>query len=126
MIKESLIDYETALLLNRHSFAGEYHYEFHLSGTCLVSKEKGAIYSDIALPAPSISLVMKWLRDVHNYYIQVMLDNWVGAHCGYYVIIMKTDSDFGLQLYDEEEQVFYETPEKACEAALKYCLENLI
>lgn len=69
---------------------------------------------------------MKWLREVHHYYIQVMLDNWVGTHVGYYVIIRKTDSDFELALYDEEEQVFYETPEKAYEAAIKYLLKNII
>ena len=68
----------------------------------------------------------KWLMEEHHYYIQVMLDNLVGTHVGYYVIIMKTDSDFELALYDVEEQVFYETPEEASEAAIKYCLENLI
>lgn len=74
----------------------------------------------------SLHKAIKWLREEHHYYIQVMLDTFIGCHCGYYVVIMKTDSDFELALYDEVEQVFYETPEEACEAAIKYVLENLI
>lgn len=74
----------------------------------------------------SLYIAMKWLREEHHYYIQVMLDDWVGTHVGYYVVIKKTDSDFELALYDEVEQVFYDTPEEACEAGIKYCLEKLI
>ena len=77
--------------------------------------------------APTLQMAMKWLRDVHHYYIQVMLDSWAcGGHTGYYVVIQKTDSDFEMMLQDAVDDVFYKTYEQACEAAIKYCLENLI
>jgi hypothetical protein len=77
--------------------------------------------------APTIQMAMKWLREIHHYYIQVMLDSWAsGGHLGYYVVIQKTDSDFEMMLHDAVDEVFYQTYEEACEAAIKYCLENLI
>ena len=77
--------------------------------------------------APTLQRAMKWLREVHHYYIQVMLDGWAcGGHLGYYVVIQKTDSDFEMMLSDALDEVFYKTPEEACEAAVKYCLESLI
>lgn len=72
-------------------------------------------------------MAMKWLREEKHYYIQVMLDSWAcGGHLGYYVVIQKTDSDFEMMLQDAVVEVFYQTYEEACEAAIKYCLENLI
>ena len=56
-----------------------------------------------------------------------MLDSWAcGWHMGYYVVIQKTDSDFEMMLQDALDEVFYDTYEEACEAAIKYCLEKLI
>lgn len=56
-----------------------------------------------------------------------MLDSWaLGGHSGYYVVIQKTDSDFEMMLSDAFDEVFYDSEEDAVEAALKYCLENLI
>lgn len=68
--------------------------------------------------APTHQMAIKWLREVHNFYIWVepnhdeeglynahvkvgwWINNWAG--------------------------VGYKTYEQACEAAIKYCLENLI
>ena len=70
---------------------------------------------------------MKWLREVHHYYIQVMLDSWaLGDHCGYYVVLQKTDDPWEIMLSDVCDEVFYETPEEAWEAGIRYCLENRI
>ena len=79
------------------------------------------------IAAPTHQVAMKWLREVHHYYIQIMLDSWaLGDHSGYYVVIQKTDSDFEMMLQDAVDDVFYQTYEEACESAIKYCLENLI
>lgn len=132
MITEDYVSFETAKLLKENGFDEEcraYYVKSKECGIELFPTERSHNYNDNVYPrtsAPTLQMAMKWLREVHHYYIQIMLDNWVGIHVGYFVIIMKTDSDFGLQLYDEEEQVFYETPEKASEAAIKYSLENLI
>lgn len=77
--------------------------------------------------APTLQMTIKWLREVHHYYIQIMLDSWAcGGHMGYYVVIQKTDSDFEMMLQDKVDKVFYETPEEAAEDAIKYILEDLI
>lgn len=81
----------------------------------------------VYLSAPSQSLVLKWLRKVHNYYIQIMLDSWAcGGHLGYYVVIQNLKSDFEIMLQDVVDEVFYQTYEEAVEAAIKYTLKNLI
>ena len=134
MTTEDYVSFEIAKLLKEKGFdvygdgsygtATEIHREYSPVGKirdCSTSMPARTGY-----PAPTLQMTMKWLREVHHYYIQVMIDNWVGVHVGYYVIIMKTDSDFGFELYDEVEQVFYETPEEAYEAAIKYCLKNHI
>lgn len=77
--------------------------------------------------APTLWVAMKWLREVHHYYIQVMLDSWaLGSHTGYYIVIQKTDSNFEMMLQDVREIVFYDTPEEAAEDAIMYIVENLI
>ena len=79
------------------------------------------------LSAPTLQTARKWLRKVHHYYIQIMLDRWFnGGHSGYYVLIQKTDSKFEIRLSDKVDKVFYNEPEEAVEAGIKYCLENLI
>lgn len=117
-ITEDYCDFETAKLLK----------EKGMNESCFkhyVQKNNNDGTSE-AVTVCTLQMAMKWLREEHYYYIQVMLDKFVGCHCGYFVVIIKTDSDFELALYDVIEQVFYETPKEACEAAIKYCLENLI
>ena len=89
---------------------------------CNNRKEDANVYA-----APTLQMALKWLREVHHYYIQIMLDSWAcGGHMGYYVVIQKTDSDFDMMLQDVIDEVFYQTYEEACEAAIKYCLKTLI
>lgn len=148
MILEDYVSFETAKLLKEKGFPQEYD-EYH----SLVYNEKdyedeyevqrmvietrtvkaGTLSSyPIGVPepkcyCPTLQMAMKWLREIHHYYIQVMLDSWAyGGHMGYYVVIQKTDSDFEMMLQDAVDEVFYQTYEEACEAAIKYCLENLI
>lgn len=82
---------------------------------------------NVIAPHVSLQRAMKWLRKVHNLYIQVMLDSWAcGGHTGYYVVIQDITSHFEMMLQDDVDEVFYQTYEEACETAIKYCLENLI
>jgi len=65
------------------------------------------------------SVAMKWLREEHNIAIEI----WC---CDY-----KWRGDFatlpkGIDLYTSFEGQEYDTYEQVCEAAIKYCLENLI
>jgi hypothetical protein len=83
--------------------------------------------NEINIAAPTLQMAMKWLREVHNLHIEVYR-----TACGYLYIISKVPT--GSDLYnngdaydgDDENSGQWTTYEKACEAAIKYCLENLI
>ena len=137
MITEDYVSFETAKLLKEKGFDcpckvwyAEYTSQF--SGekyNSLESDDYNIFNGDykFLFYVPTLQMAMKWLRDEKHYYIQVMLDGWAcGGHLGYYVVIQKTDSDFEMMLQDAVDEVFYQTYEEACEAAIKYCLENLI
>lgn len=124
MITEDYVNFEIAKLLKEKGFDEECIYVYRHDGS---EDIWDADKEDIACQKPTLQMVMKWLREVYHYYIQVMLDSWAcGGHLGYYVVIQKTDSDFEMMLQDAVDEVFYQTYEEACEAAIKYCLENLI
>ena len=135
MITEDYVSFETAKLLKEKGFDAECDY-LYIKGK-LVRAQGGAcnwnkgetLFADYKneCSAPTFQTAMKWLRKVHHYFIQIMLDTWAfGGHSGYYVVIQKTDSEFEIMLADKVDKVFYNEPEQACEAAIKYCLENLI
>lgn len=138
-ITEDYVSFETAKLLKEKGFDEITFTWYTGKGKFCVGKNNFDDYhmnhlSNMAVArdknkcsAPTQQKAMKWLREVHHYYIQVMLDSWAcGGHLGYYVVIQKTDSDFEMMLQDAVDEVFYQTYEEAVEAALKYTLENLI
>lgn len=70
--------------------------------------------------APTLQMAMKWLREVHKIFITILfiedtnyfaytIENLVTKKC------LSTSKDTPYNNYEE-----------ACEAAIKYCLENLI
>ena len=73
--------------------------------------------------APTLWVAMKWLREIHNLHIQPEITAW--PRKGYFV---------GIYLYKNRHNNFEKVPfvehkesyEEACEAGIKYCLENLI
>ena len=157
MIQEDYVSFEIAKLLKEKGFDSKCRYVWifdkandpqDTDGICKVCAEhvmEGESFidnSDIkkvseyeswpedyhkAYICPTLQMTLKWLREVHHLYIQVMLDSWAcGGHMGYYVVIQNTTSDFEMMLQDALDDVFYDTYEEACEAAIKYCLDNLI
>ena len=79
-------------------------------------------YKDAFL-CPTLSVVMKWLREIHNIHIDINT-NWAFKDdlivVGY---MFNTHSTINSWYQD---LVNYPTYEEACEEAIKYCLENLI
>lgn len=70
--------------------------------------------------APTHQMAMKWLREVHNLYINIFV-TWRDKIPHYQWSIDNLIT----------QDTSYDTPclekyEEACEAAIKYCLENLI
>ena len=142
MISEDFVSYETARLLKEKGFdwcespfySEQDRDEWRQKNSYTVPNEEydpdlpfDSETLTMVAPHISIQMAIKWLRKVHHYYIQIMLDSWAcGGHLGYYVVIQKTDSDFEMMLQDKVDKVFYETPEEAAEDAIKYILEDLI
>ena len=74
-----------------------------------------------SISAPTIQMAMKWLREVHNRYIEICTDF---AYNSKDVVFRYTIFDKKLNYLWESDN--YSTYEDACEAAIKYSLENLI
>jgi len=127
MIIEDYVSFETAKLLKEKGFdeyCGYYSSDGEYWGYCTYN-HKGKDY----ISAPTLQMAMKWLREVHKLYVEVVpnplnfehqdiQDGW-----GCEVIHL---SDLSYDGNYEFFQKKYSTYEEACEAAIKYCLENLI
>ena len=126
MIQDEYIKFETAKLLKEKGFDEKcgYCYAFfgeddikalelkhHVSGLSLAEKR---------YPYVTQSVALKWLREIHDIKVNVWYNN----------------SNYAIEYFESNIQtgagkfVFigdgYPTYEQACEAAIKYCLTNLI
>lgn len=123
MITEDYVSFEVAKLLKEKGFYTPYCYRYYFPEL----KSKTPTISSRVIPkdtdkylAPTLQMVMKWLREVHNLHVDVdpsegdwnptvlELEGW---SC-----VVKYDDNIPIQ----------DSYEEACEAAIKYCLTNLI
>ena len=123
MITEDYVSFETAKLLKEKGFDDEYTNAFYnKSGNLyvidLLSDFSEHPDNDTDIAASTLYVAMKWLREVHNLNIGILFDHLrdFKTHWNYYIEGIKLG----------RESMFFHTYEKACEAAIKYCLENLI
>ena len=128
MITEDYVSFETAKLLKEKGFDIPYYYcnrvysdKGTLQGTSSV-RFKGVKY----ISAPTLQMAMKWLREVHEI-IPIVLTGGDSQNPFYYWFRIDTvkEGKWKDAIYREDEKDF-PTYEQACEAAIKYCLENLI
>lgn len=128
MITEDYVSFETAKLLKEKGFDvwGDGSFgtvtkiwkEYSPSG--MLNDCSMGLPSRKAFPAPTLQMAMKWLREVHNIHIEVRY--FFVPHIYKYTI---TYTPVTLDNIISHPQCF-NTYEEACEAAIKYCLENLI
>lgn len=126
MITEDYVSFETAKLLKEKGFAetsntiGTYSDkgEFYL-----YKHEKGYNHNHLTswYSAPTIQMAMKWLRKKHNLYIDNLLLELKDGEYGYVIQDITERKYLGTSGNDS-----YQSPEESAEAAIKYCLENLI
>ena len=131
MIEEDYVSFETAKLLKEKGFnepcytcymVNEIsHYDY-----CLTNFEA---IEDV-VTAPTLQMAMKWLREVHNIHIEL---NWDKGNQLYSFQIWKSGkfqpeiSSLDLwRIYKDGNYPGEWKYEEACEAAIKYCFENLI
>lgn len=137
-ITEDYVSFETAKLLREKGFSGEClsmyltpkpHCGMGNPNEAKIAPHgrdshyyEGYLYQ---CEAPTLQMAMKWLREVHKLHFQI----WILEEKGYWFDIEKIlNAEYKHKsLYSTGlEDIYFETYEQACEAAIKYCLENLI
>lgn len=133
MITEDYVSFETAKLLKEKGFDvygdGSYnsgieiYKEYSPNGklnSCATSKPNKKAY-----PAPTLQMAMKWLREEHNLFVFPFPQ--MNANKFWVEIYQLSDNKEWENLYCESIDLKdYPLYEEACEAAIKYCLKNLI
>ena len=129
MISEDYVSFETAKLLKEKGFDENCAALYNLRNGEFREKQTSYVFNnsqwDSFITAPTLQMVMKWLREVHNLFIVIdrhyfVVDKISHIASGFkYSIEIKTINTVYIHTN-------YESFEEACEAAIKYCLENLI
>lgn len=128
MVEEAYVSFETAKLLKEKGFDENCYAEYYVPTKEFNHFEyegnNNENYEEW-ITAPTLQMAMKWLREVHNIFVfpfPQMNTNKFWAE-----IYRLSDNQEWENLYCESIDLQdYLTYEEACEAAIKYCLENLI
>lgn len=140
MITEDYVSFEIAKLLKEKGFDWSCEHKFvdpedtvHENAfplfTNCVDKDgfpdtgKNSEFEGYRYSAPTLQMTMKWLREVHKLEISLNHDAIQENHNWWYEIEKYTKGCISIL---HESGSDYSTYENACEAAIKYCLENLI
>ena len=123
-ITEDYVSFETAKLLKEKGFEGDVNAYYHIwdngHRVCPVQEFSHSEAPHLYIPAPTQSMAMKWLRKEYNIHIEPRYFPMPNIYR--YVII---HSPFTIENIDSHPQ-YFNSYEEAVEAAIKYCLENLI
>lgn len=134
MIEEDYVSFETAKLLKEKGFCeecvGRYSVrtkEFHTDTTKKYNNGGNFMYA-----APTLQMATKWLREVHGIHVNVFRypaaflgdDNEEHKTWWFQYTLLKpiNEIDLDSRMIDDKSNSY----EEAVEAAIKYCLENLI
>ena len=140
MVTEDYVSFETAKLLKEKGFDEYCKSVYHVGSVCSVAslgchdnEGYGAVIEekqnsdfgkyDNAISAPTLQMAMKWLREVHQLVVEPYYYFALGEWC---VDIKHLEKRTELEEFENIREKSYNTYEEACEAAIKYCLENLI
>lgn len=128
MLKEDCVSYETAKLLKEKGFdAYTEHNMWYVveefstgchwnSCTYKVGDITREYDKECCIVIPTLQMAMKWLREVHNIDVTITPDR---------------KENYTAMVFVNKELPFttigsFKTHEVACDAAIKYCIENLI
>ena len=121
MITEDFVSFETAKLLKEKGFdSGDCknspHYAYSADG-----QFSGPSW-DTKYPAPTLQMAMKWLREEKGVAVIPIISGVLDDEKFLWdieIVVAKTHDSYS-------QGWVYEKQEAACEAAIKYCIENLI
>ena len=115
-ITEDYVSFETAKLLKEKGFDEPTISIYYEDGTFeYFSLNKWNSKFITPIFAPTLQMAMKWLREVHKLHIEPHIQTYKNYNGNIYNL----DGELLLGFPSE-------SPEQACEAAMKYCLKNLI
>jgi len=131
-ITEDYVSIEVAKLLKEKGFKGHSIITIYDEDAAHVYikelQEKHLPYSsddpklkEFRYTRPTLQMAMKWLREVHNIHIDTC-SIWDEIHWLYQVFVITPRTARNSYV----DKTLYVSYEEACEAAIKYCLENLI
>lgn len=135
MIKEDYCNYEMSMLLKEKGFneycSGYYKFDKSLGILSKAVINNSALDDDgIDISAPTHQMAMKWLREVHNVFIKINMiqDGMYDAINDFVykepIFQYEITGINGNDVYELRGE--FNSYEEACEAAIKYVLENLI
>ena len=118
MITEDYVSFETAKLLKEKGFEGFTLFSYSNRGSTMCGHWENEIDW---LPKCTLQMAMKWLRESHNINIDIV-PIWNQKRFEYQVFVVTPENAKHCYIDDK----LYLGYEEACEAAIKYCLENLL
>jgi len=123
-ITEDYVSFEVAKLLKEKGFDWEVHRSYLVNDSVFIPGD----ISDVPLRKdviriPTLQMAMKWLREVHKLYVVVR--PYVTEEGTLSLFDLKSIKEKGI-VVNLRTKTGFNTYEEACEAAIKYCLENLI
>lgn len=124
MITEDYVSYEVAKLLKENGFDENTNCQYPVGGIHIGEVGEYNITDrsrnpENYIPAPTLQLAMKWLREVHNLWCEI---SWEGKGLWCMEVFSLTDEEFIPGTIVHEIKSY----EEACEEAIKCCLTNLI
>ena len=129
MITEDYVSFETAKLLKEKGFDDEYTNAFYDKSGILYFIDILGDFSehpdnDTDIAASTLYVAMKWLREKYNLEIYPYHNNLTIYNSKWWFEIIEYPNS--VAEYESGKNEEFDTYEEACEAAIKYCLENLI
>ena len=127
MIREDYVSFEVAKLLKEKGFDWDCQYCYIDEDDSDKEQLEVPTGYDAEIEAPTHQMAMKWLREAHKLNIELVLNQDVqdleSVIKNYYHFNVSRLDRFANEGGDCK---FYNSYEEAVEAAIKYCLENLI
>ena len=122
MITEDYVSFETAKLLKEKEFNWEVHRSYLVNDNVFIPGDVNDVpLRKDAIRIPTLQMAMKWLREEHKL-VPIIL----AGGDRYWFRIDKVKEDYWKNTIYLEDENLFPTYEEACEASIKYCLENLI
>ena len=126
MIEETYVSFETAKLLKDIGVFLNINTYYNKEGVTFTSVLQCPRPNEL-MERPTQAMLMRWLRETQNLFIEITFGPRDGYKTPKYNVRFKTISAYNSEVFlYPMKDVFGDTYEQACEAAIKYCLENLI